>query len=127
MTTNDLQRLESALGRSLSPAVREFFLNFPPELHTIAAESDPDEGDFQLTEDVDTLIELNSERSWYRPIDWSPKIFILGAGACGETYWVDLDSADGTVWRFDAGQEAQYSDERDSIAEFARGIIGSDN
>lgn len=34
MTQDDLQRIEQALGQPLSPAVRHFFLNYPPELRS---------------------------------------------------------------------------------------------
>jgi hypothetical protein len=52
--------------------------------------------------------------------------FILGAGECGETYWVDLDNATGAVYRFESGEDAKYSQEiASSVAEFARVLIGS--
>jgi SMI1 / KNR4 family (SUKH-1) len=126
MLKGDLKRLEDALGRPLSPAVRQFFLNFPPELREIV--SDPDVDDFVLTDDVESLIEMNDRtRSYLPPLDWSPKILILGAGGCGETFWVDLDDERGAVYRFEAGQEAQFSDHlADSLDEFARGMIGLD-
>ena len=60
MTEKDLQRLESAIGRPLSPAVRHFFLNFPPELRTPEDERDPDPDDFELTDDADQLIQMNT-------------------------------------------------------------------
>lgn len=121
MTEQDLRRLEGEIGRSLSPAVRTFFLNFPPEL--LEVESDPDDDDFLLMDDADALIEMNRPgKHFYQPIDWTPRMFILGAGGCGETFWVDLDSEHGTVYRFDAGQEAEDSDEMaDSLEEFAGG------
>jgi hypothetical protein len=126
MVQGDLKRLEDVVGRPLSPPVRHFFLNFPPELREL--ETDPDDADFMLTDDVESLIEMNDrKRSYLLPIDCSPKILILGAGACGETFWVDLDSERGAVYRFDAGIEAEYSDPlADSLEEFARGMIPSD-
>lgn len=129
MTTEDLQRLERSLGRPLSPAVRQFFLNFPPELRARAEEHDPDGyDDFVLTDDVDELIAMNDPaQSYVLPLDWAPHMFILGAGGCGETYWVDLDDEQGSVHRFEAGQEAEYSDPvADSLEELARGMLGGD-
>ena len=122
MTERDMKRLEGAIGRPLPPAVRTFFLNFPPALREI--ESDPDADDFELTDDADLLIEFNLPgQHFLQPTDWTPDVFILGAGGCGETFWIDLASPRGSVHRFDAGEEAGASAElADSIEEFAQGM-----
>ncbi len=125
MAPSDLQRLETAIGRSMPQAVRDFFLNFPPELRVADEDRDSDADDFELTDDVDALIRMNTE-------GWSnlalpgagPNFFALGAGGCGETWWVDLDSENGTVYFADAGTYAKHSDHvADSLAEFARGML----
>jgi hypothetical protein len=125
MTAADLRRLETAIGRPLSPPVREFFLNFPPGLRTPDENRDPDYSDFELTDDADALIQMNTDR-WARV--WlpnaGPNFFALGCGGCGETWWVDLDDKSGAVYFADAGTEAEYSDRvADSIAEFARRML----
>jgi cell wall assembly regulator SMI1 len=119
MTERDMQRLEAAIGRSLSPSVRQFFLNFSPELRGL--ERDEDFDAFKLTDDADALIEMNMPgRSHYIPHDWAPHMFILGADGSGVTYWVDLASKHGAVQCFEAGQAAEYSDEvAESLTEFA--------
>ena len=123
MTERDMQRLESAVGQQLPPVVRTFFLNFPPELRD--REPDPDNDDFMPSDDVDFLIEINKPGAHgLQPVDWAPHMFILGAGGCGETFWIDLKSERGAVYRFDAGEEAGASaDLADSIEDFARGFI----
>jgi hypothetical protein len=121
MTERAMRRLEGAIGRTLPPTVRGFFLNFPPALRD--TEGDPD--DFRLTDDADALIEMNTPGGHiYQPPDWTPDMFLLGAGACGETFWVDLGGERGSVHRFDAGEEAGASAELgDSLTEFARGLL----
>ena len=125
MTTADLQRLEKAIGRSMPQAVREFFLNFPPALRVADEDRDPDDSDFELTDDVDALIAMNSDgpqRVWLP--EAGPNFFALGSGGCGETWWVDLDSDNGTVYFADAGTYVKYSDHvADSLAEFAQGML----
>jgi hypothetical protein len=52
-------------------------------------------------------------------------MLLLGAGGCGETYWVDLDDERGPVRRFDQGEPAEYShDLVDSLQEYARRLLG---
>jgi hypothetical protein len=115
MSPGDVEKLETAIGRPLSPAVKRFFLNFPEELRI---QRDLDFDDFELTDDVDALIEINRQ---LQPIDHGPHMLILGAGGCGETFWVDLDSPHGAVSRFDAGTDAKYSDELgESLEDWAR-------
>lgn len=129
MTHTDLQRLETAIGRSLPQAVREFFLNFPPGLRKSDDDRDPDDSDFELTDDVDALITMNTDGPWrvWLP-EAGPNFFALGSGGCGETWWVDLDSEQGTVYFADAGTYAKHSDHvADSLAEFAEGMLGRDS
>ena len=126
MTERDMKRLEGAIGRTLPPAVRTFFLNFPQALRE--PPDDPDADDFELTDDADTLIEFNLPgQHFFQPVDWTPDVFILGTGGCGETFWIDLTSPRGSVHRFDAGEEAGASAElAESIEDFAQGMLGSD-
>jgi len=128
MTESDVRRLEAQVGRPLSPPVRHFFLNFPPALRELAETADPDTADdFYLTDDIDAMIRYHAV-GWgnLTPLDWEPRMLILGSGACGETFWVDLDSPTGMVYRFEAGQEARYSDHMaDTLAEFADGASGA--
>lgn len=126
MTERDMRRLESAIGQTLPPAIRRFFLNFPPELRDV--EADPDGDEFTLSDDPDHLIEINMPgRHYYQPVDWTPNMFLLGAGGSGETFWVDLNSKSGAVYRFDAGQQGQDSDDiADSLEQFARVMLGED-
>jgi hypothetical protein len=128
MTGDDLRRLETAIGRPLPRAVREFFLNFPPGLRTPDEERDPDFCDFELTDDADALIAMNSGPPGGLHLPGAgPNFFALGEGACGETWWVDLDDERGAVYFADAGTYAEYSDHvADSLQEFARGILGKD-
>src|SRR4051812_13323552 len=92
MTIDDLRRLETAIGRPLPQAVREFFLNFPPGLRTPDDERDPDFSDFELSDDADALIRMNTDgpdNIWLA--EAGPNFFALGSGGCGETWWIDLD------------------------------------
>jgi hypothetical protein len=128
MTDADLQRLETAIGRPLPAAVREFFLNFPPGLRIPDEERDPDFSDFELTDDVDALIQMNTP-GWGRVIlpEAGPNFFALGCGGCGETWWIDLDDEHGAVYFADAGTEAEFSDRvADSLAEFAQRMLDAD-
>jgi hypothetical protein len=135
MTPNDLQRIEQALGRPLSAVVRRFFLNYPPELRTTVREIDaPKEAggpctecaaDSELCDDADAIIEMNKRQSGWDS-DFPDNMLIVRGGACGETYWVDLNDERGAVYRFDAGTEAEYSDQPwDSLEDFARNRIES--
>ena len=126
MTESEMQRLEKEIGRKIPGEVRRFFLNFPPALGEM--EQDRDEDDFVLTDEVNVLIEMNLPgKHFYQPVDWTPDVFLLGAGGCGETFWVNLASERGSVHRFDAGEEAGASAElADSLDEFASGILGEE-
>lgn len=129
MTASEFQQLEKAIGRAFPADVREFFLNFPDELRVADEDRDPDGSDFELTDDVDALIAMNGvglERLWLPGA--GPNFFALGCGACGETWWVDLDSERGTVYFADAGTDVEYSDHvADSLAEFAHGMLGEED
>jgi hypothetical protein len=129
MTAFDLQRLERAIGRQLPQAVREFFLNFPTELRVLDENRDPDADDFELTDDADALIRMNSVGMGNLSLpNAGPNFFALGAGSCGETWWIDLDTENGTVYFADAGTYAEHSDHvADSIVEFAQQMLDSDN
>ena len=133
MTQDDLRRIEQAIGRPLSAAVRRFFLNYPPELRTTARDLGPTpEGepyrecaaDNELCDSADAVIALNRREGWAS--DFPDNLLIVGAGECGETYWVDLDDERGAVYRFEDGTEPEYSDQLwDSLEEFAQGLIQS--
>lgn len=126
MIPADLERLETAIGRPL-PAVREFFLNFPPGLRTPDKERDPDADDFELTDDADALIQMNRPGWGGVAIPGAGEnVFVLGSGGCGETWWVDLDGERGAVYFCDAGTSAEDSDHvADSLAEFAQRMLGA--
>jgi hypothetical protein len=127
MTEADVKRLEGTIGRPLSPPVREFFLNFPPAYRKPPDDDELD--DFQLTDDVEALIRFHSVGPGnLQPLDWEPRMLMLGSGGCGETFWVDLDSPPGAVYRFDAGQEGRWSDQMsESLAGWARALFGAGN
>ena len=136
MTQDDLLRIERALGRPLPAAVQRFFLNYPPELRTTTRDVGPDEdgepclecaADYELSDTADGILALNAPGlTSCRPLDWTPRMLIVGSGACGEVYWVDLDDPRGPVYRFEAGQEAAASDPvADSLEKFAEGLIES--
>jgi hypothetical protein len=126
MTERDLRRLEAAIGRSLSPAVRQFFLNFPTALRE--RDEDDDGDDFALTDSADDLIRMNTPGPGRIMIpNAGPNVFALGSGDCGETWWVDLDDEHGAVYFCDAGTYAEYSDRvSESIEEFAGRFLGRD-
>jgi hypothetical protein len=81
-----------------------------------------------LTDDADALIRMNSTGWGNLSLPGSgPNFFALGAGGCGETWWVDLDSESGTVYFADAGTYAEHSDHfADSLAEFAQRMLDQD-
>jgi hypothetical protein len=128
MTNADLRRVEAGIGRPFPVTVREFFLNFPPGLRTPDEDHDLDADDFELTDDADALIAMNtggSQRVWLP--NAGPNFFALGCGGCGETWWVDLDDPNGAVYFADAGTYAEDSDRvADSLAEFAQSRIDSE-
>jgi hypothetical protein len=134
MTLSDIQRIEAAIGRALSAAVREFYLNYPAAIRATTTGYEDDEGnvitecpaDNELCDSADGLIALNDRRPGRNAALMEANQFILGAGACGETYWVDLDDAKGAVYRFESGEDARYSEDvAGSLAEFARVLVGS--
>jgi hypothetical protein len=135
MTTNDLQRIEAALGRPLPAAVTHFFLNYPPELRSTVREiaapdgdGDPDTecaADAELSDNPDQIIAINNRQSGW-DADFPDNLLIVGGGECGETYWVDLDDQRGPVYRFEAGTEPEHSDQPwDSLEDFARSLLES--
>jgi hypothetical protein len=128
MTAAELERLETAIGRRLPSGVRDFFLNFPPGLRIADEDRDPDDSDFELTDDVDALIAMNTAGPQRAVLpEAGPNFFALGSGGCGETWWVDLDSENGTVYFADAGTYAHHSDHvADSLAEFAKVMLNPD-
>lgn len=130
MTEEDVLRIERAIERRLAAAVRQFYLRYPPELRTTTRDMGLDEdgepylecaADNELADDADGLIALNAPGlTSPRPLDWTPRMLIVGTGECGEVYWVDLDDERAPVYRFESGQEAQYSDAvADSLEQFA--------
>jgi hypothetical protein len=125
MTPADLERLESAIGRSLPAGVRQFLLNFPPGLRIPDEERDPDFSDFELTDDADALTAMNAPGIGGLALpNAGANFFALGAGGCGETWWIDLDTENGTVYFADAGTYAEDSDHvADSLAEFAQRML----
>ena len=134
MTLSDILRIEAAIGRAVSPAVREFYLNYPAELRTTTTGYEDDEGstitespaDYELCDSADGLIALNDRRPGGNAALMEANQFILGAGGCGETYWVDLDDVTGAVYRIEAGEDVKYSEEvAGSLAEFAGVLIAS--
>jgi hypothetical protein len=136
MTENDLLRIEREIKRPLPAAVRRFFLNYPPELRTTTRDMGTDQdgepylecaADSELCDAPDGIVALNAPGlTSPRPLDWSPRMLIVGMGGCGEVYWVDLDDERGPVYRFEAGQEAESSDPMaDSLEEFAQNLIAS--
>jgi hypothetical protein len=134
MTEADLLRIEEAIGQPLSAPLRQFYLNYPQELRTLESLiGEDDEGnlhyecaaDYELSDNVENIIDMNRPgQGYYQPLDWTPNIFILGAGGCGETFWVPLNDPNGSVYRFEAGQEAEDSDlVADTIEDFADNLI----
>jgi hypothetical protein len=136
MTDADLKCIEDAIGRPLSAAVRRFFLNYPEGLRTTKREmfvSGQDApvhtecpAEYELCGDAEGIIEMNAVGGGGLVYgDWPANQLVLGAGACGETYWVDLDSESGAVYRFEAGQQDDSDDIADSLEQFARNLIAS--
>ena len=132
MSPSDIQRIEAAIGRGVSAAVREFYLNYPAELRATESGYQDDEGnpitecpaDNELCDSADGLIALNDRRPGGNAALMEANRFILGVGGCGETYWVDLDDANGAVYRCESTPE--YSEDvAGSLAEFARVLIRS--
>ena len=136
MTLSDILKIEAAIGRALSLAVREFYLKYPAKLRATTREAGNEDhdgnaftecpADYELCDSADGLIALNDRRPGGMAALLGADQFILGAGGCGETYWVDLDEETGAVYRFEAGQDATYSEDvAGSLAEFARVLIDS--
>src|SRR6516162_2495437 len=121
MTDNDLLQIERAIGRPLSAAVRRFYLAYPQELWTTtrAMGSDPEgepclerPADYELSDSAEAIIAMNaSAPTGLQPLDWTSRMLVIGAGGCGEIYWVDLDAEHGPVYRFESGEKAEYSEE----------------
>jgi hypothetical protein len=134
MTSHDLERIERALSRSLSPAVRGFFLAYPPELRGTTRDLGPTpEGepyleyaaDNELCDSADAIIALNDPRAGLL-LDGADHRLVVGQGGCGEIHWVDLNDPGGAVYRCGAGTEPEHSDRlADSLEQFARGLIES--
>lgn len=136
MNEADIKCIEDAIGRPLSAAVRRFFLNYPEELYTTKREmyvSGQDEpvhaecpAEYELSGNAEAIIAMNGVGPGSAvSSDWPANQLVIGAGACGETYWVDLDSERGAVYRFEAGQQDDSDDMADSLDEFARNLIAS--
>jgi hypothetical protein len=132
MTQDDVRRIEEAIRRPLPPAVRRFFLNYPTELRTTLWEVGVDDAgnpytecaaDNELSDNAELIIEMNARQFGY-DADWPANMLVVGVGGCGETFWVDLDTERGEVYRFDAGTDPEYSDHlADSLEEWAQGLI----
>ena len=136
MTEDDLGRIERAIGRPLTAAVRRFFLAYPPALRATTRDMGPDQdgepylecaADGELSDDPDAIIALNApgDGGLSHP-GRTPRMLVVGEGGCGEVYWVDLDDERGPVYRLEAGQDAESSDPvADSLGEFAEALIAS--
>jgi hypothetical protein len=134
MTLDDIQSMEKAMGRPFPLAVKEFFLHYPSQLRTTKRDLGPTPdgqpylecaADNELWDNPDSIIRANDRKSGY-DADWPDNMLVVGGGACGETYWVDLDSEKGAVYLFDAGQEPEDSSPiAESIHDFAEGLIAT--
>jgi hypothetical protein len=136
MTPDDLQRIEQTLGVSLSTAVKNFLLNCPTELRTTkrVMGTTPDgesysecAADYELCDEADGIIALNEPGNRDSMLfEQGDGHLIVGQGACDETYWVDLDDANGAVHRVEGGTAPKHSDRMaDSLQEFAKALIES--
>jgi hypothetical protein len=136
MTEDDLLRIERAIERPLPAAVRRFFLNYPTELRTTTRDLGPTPdgepylecaADNELCDGPDAIIALNAATAGgFAYPERTSRMLIVGEGGCGEMYWVDLDDERGPVYRFEAGQEPEFSDPvADSLEEFADNLIAS--
>lgn len=136
MTDDDLLQIERAVERPLPATVRRFFLNYPADLRLTKRDMGTDQdgqpftecaADYELCDTADAILALNAPGlTSPRPLDWTPRMLIVGMGACGEVYWVDLDDERGRVYRFESGQDAESSDSvADSLAGFAEGLVAS--
>ncbi len=127
MTEDDVLRIEQSIERPLPVVVRRFFLKFPRELQGTAdptgsnPEAEPDgrcAAADEMCDSADGVIALNAPGlASPRPLDWTPRMLIVGMGGCGEVYWVDLDDDVGSVYRFESGQEAESSDRYVAVLE----------
>jgi hypothetical protein len=134
MTAHDLDRIEQALGRPLSPAVRRFFLNYPTELRgTVRHLGRTPDGepytecpaDYELCDTADAIVALNDPRSGIG-FEAAFHRLVVGQGGCGEVYWADLDDPGGAVFRTEAGAQPHDSDPVvNSLEDFSRGLIES--
>jgi hypothetical protein len=134
MTGHDLDRIEQALSRPLSPAVRQFFLNYPPDLRGTVRDLGPTPdgepytecpADYELCDTADAIVALNDPKAGIMLDDATHRL-VLGQGGCGETYWADLTDPGGAVYRFDSGTDPKYSDPvAATLEEFAHGLVAS--
>src|SRR5437879_254284 len=136
MCENDLERIEGAIGRPLSAALRRFYLDYPTELRAVSrtllagygkdVEMVERAAARELLDDADALIEVNDAGEKPDVMGWTPNCFVVGLDPdCDLVFWVDLDDPRAGVFRYERTPGGiQDSDPiADSIEEFARGLI----
>lgn len=95
MTTDDLQRIEEALGVALPPTYREAMLRFPEG--DLAGNADT-----EVWDDAEALIERNRElRAGERA--WPAHLFFIGDPLTACAYAIDLNDPAAPVWWVDHG------------------------
>jgi len=136
MTADDVQGIEREVGRSLPEAVRQFYLNYPPELRSTARDMGIDQdgnayrecaADNELCDGADQLIAMNADGpNGLRPLNWNSNVLVVGCGGCGEVFWVDIADERGPVYCFESGQDATPIDPvAGSLREFAANLLAA--
>jgi hypothetical protein len=117
MTEQDFHRIESAIGRPLSEAFREFMLH-PPSQLGVAEE---------LICDPQSLIEFNRSGA---TAGWPANQLGLGDNGCGDVYSIDLDDQRGAIYLsgphsgYDSPEEDGYFEKVfDTLRDFSAHLI----
>lgn len=138
MTEDNLQRIERAIGRRLSPALRRFYLAYPSELRTTFrtllegygedVELRECPADRELLDRADDLIAVNTPDQKPAVMGWTANCFVVGMDPdFGIQFWVDLDDPRAGVFRYETTPGGIQDSDRiaDTIDDFARGLLNS--
>ena len=94
MTTDDLAKIEAALGVALPAAYRAAMLAYP---------LDRGDGNSQiaLPDNARAVMAFNGFLREQFAGEWRPGYFAIGNSACGDPYFLDLDTGLAAVWSWD--------------------------
>lgn len=129
MNAQDIKRIEERFAIAAPPEWVQLMLNYPSVLAKLVLPDGCLVCEYDLCNDADFLIELNDEVRLepisdgdYSLFDWPESFLVIGDDGGGDYVCLDVNDAEGFVWRFDHIR-CEFYDYADSVAQYAQALI----